>query len=251
MKKDCGDIVRSLGALLVGVVSAAGTAPANADVVILQPTAIGTNMSNGFGANISQLRDQSGLSLGYVSLSTDLNTYVSAGPTHNSSLSNNNWQTGTPPTLGYLDFALGGTYSLERFVLWNLSPLSSSRLNEFQLLASSDSAFTTTTNLGSFATNTTGSGAAVNVEAFTLPATNASFVRLLAISNGALMTSSGVGIGEVAFGVNPAAAVPESSALALVGLVGTMGAAWRVRSARRRGGRRRLNRGAESDEAAF
>ena len=62
-----------------------GLAPAAHADLILQPTAVSTNMGSLQSAVPDNVRNQSGLSAGYTSLVTDFDNYIASNPTHNSS----------------------------------------------------------------------------------------------------------------------------------------------------------------------
>jgi hypothetical protein len=186
---------------LLGLVCLQSAAYADA---ILGATSVTTTMVSGPGYSIDALIDESGLSSTYVSGVTDLSSFLSV--THNSTVTTNDWVSkGQNPTTGNIDFDLGSSVTLDTLLLWNYYPASGVRVVGFTLLASPDSSFTTTTNLGSFTTAPTGTGSAVGLQTFTFAPVTATYIRLEITSNGGATTT---GLGEVAF-ADPDPAAPE------------------------------------------
>ncbi|MFO0953729.1 MAG: hypothetical protein U0835_21750 [Isosphaeraceae bacterium] len=72
-----------------------------------------------------------------------------------------------------MDFNLGGTFSVDRFALWNLGGGGTNNVVGFTLLASPDNTFATTTNLGSFTADPSGSSSTVPLQVFSFAATSA------------------------------------------------------------------------------
>jgi hypothetical protein len=205
-----------------------GLAPAARAGVILQPASASTNMGNFPNFSPDFTRDQSGLSAGYTSGVTDFDAYLASNPTHNSLSGLQAWFSATGTPTGNFDFALGGTFTIQSFALWNRGGDSLFNVRGFELLADDNAAFTSPVSLGSFTANpNTGPGGAVLPEVFTFTPTSAAFVRLRITSNNG---GANTGFGEAAFEVQSSpAAVPEPASLALLaaGGLGLLGYARR------------------------
>jgi hypothetical protein len=207
----------TLAALALAVALLAGPAPAARAGFILQPAAASTDMGTGAGSP-DNTRNQSGLSAGYTSLVTDFDTYIASNPAHNGSPIANDWGSAFGSPTGNFDFALGGTFTIQSFALWNRGQNFSENVWGFELLADDNAAFSSPTSLGTFNANpNTGPTDAVLPEVFTFAPTSAAFVRLVITSNyGKSLTTA---FGEAAFEVQSSpAAVPEPASLALLGL---------------------------------
>jgi hypothetical protein len=120
--------------------------------VILSPSAI---ISNSLGEQnssfqVANLINQSGLSAGFISGTTDFSTYLAGTPTHlnPSSLGNGGWASQSGTTSGTIVFDLGAVYTLHRMALWNDED--SQAIGGFALVISNDLSFATSTSLGSF-----------------------------------------------------------------------------------------------------
>jgi hypothetical protein len=209
-------------------------APAARADVILDPATASTNMGTSPLFSPDNVRNQSGLSTPYTSGVTDFAAYIASNPTHNSNLFANGWGSQNRTTTGNFDFGLGGTFTIDSFALWNFgdSPRSVFVRNVigFDLLASADASFSSTTSLGTFTAHPSNFGPvnAVRPEVFTFAPTTAAFVRMHITSNNG--DPSVTGFGEAAFSAQSPAAVPEPSSLALLSL----GAAALLGYARRR-----------------
>jgi hypothetical protein len=188
-------------------------APYTADgAVILAPVSASTTMGEFFPA--SNAINQSGLSIGYVSLTTDFNDYIAAQPTalHGSA---NVWAAPLKVQSGKFDLALGGTYRVSGLALWNPRINDPSSLRQFNVSLSSDASFSTSETYSGFvASNSLGTPAGAGVQSFYFPTTVASFVRLN-ILNSWSSTSFSVGINEVALRVSP---IPEPTTLISLGV---------------------------------
>ncbi len=204
--------VRALGPLALALALLSGQARAG---VILQPASASTNMGT-FDGSPDDTRNQSGLSAGYTSGVTDFDAYVASNPTHASNDFANDWiSAGGFPT-GNFDFALGGTFTIQSFALWNIGGNEDFNLRGFELLASDDASFSTFTSLGTFDANpNTGPDTAVLPEVFPFAPTSAAFVRMRITSNNGSIFSTG--FGEAAFEVQSSpTAIPEPGTLALL-----------------------------------
>ena len=215
----------ALAVALLGIL-----APVARAGVILQPASASTNMGGSFPPG--NTRNQSGLSAGYTSGVTDFDAYLASNPTHNSLLFANNWISAEGSTSGNFDFALGGTFTLESFALWNLGDGLGDNVRGFELLADDDAAFTSPTSLGTFtAAHNKGPTNATSAEVFTFSPTSAAFVRMVITSNWGGTTFTN--FGEAAFEVQTSpTAVPEPASLALLGAggLGLLGYARRRRA---------------------
>lgn len=192
--------------------------------VILGPAAVSTTIANEPGRTPDLVINQSGLSAGYTSLSTDFDAYIASNPEHNANGTDKAWLSTDSFTSGYLDFDLGGTYVVESMALWNIGGGVKPNLKTFELYASDDASFGTSTLLGSYSAQTgLGQTTANPAEIFAFGPTSASFIRMV------ILTGNGgvnVGFGEVAFEVSSPPAVPEPASLVLLasGLAGTLAA---------------------------
>lgn len=180
---------------------------------IQQPTAASASFPNILGTPARTI-NQSGLSTGYTSGSTDWTTYMGTSPLHNSLPAANVWY-GSGST-GTITYDLGSPLSIESMALWGAGP---EAINAFDLLISSDAGFATFTNVGSFDANNIGSEGARGAQAFNFTPTVGRYVRL---SVNSVDFPGSVSVGEVAFNVN---AIPEPSTLVL-GVVGMLGLLW-------------------------
>ena len=211
--------MRHTAVTLAALALLCGPAPAARADFILDPASASTNAAI-VVASPSHAINQSGLSAPYTSGVTDFAAYIASNPTHNSGPAANSFA-GHNNSLGFtpfnLDFNLGGTFTLDAFALWNFGSNAFVNVVGFDLLASADSSFSSTTLLGSFNANpNTGFGSAVLPEVFTFTPTSAAFVRMRITSNNGFSSTI---FGEAAFSVQAAAtSVPEPSTFALLGL---------------------------------
>lgn len=189
-------------------------APLTRATVLVQPISATTNMGAFPGSSASNTINQSGLSAGYLSAVTEFNSYIASNPTHDSVTNSNIWVSSSGSTVGNFDFALGTTYTIGSFVLWNQGGNENNNIVGFTLLAANNSAFTGATTLGSFTANpNTGQQSAVLPQVFTFTPRQASFVRMQITSNNG--SASFTVFGEAAF---HDVVIPEPSSFALVGL---------------------------------
>ncbi|MFO0953727.1 MAG: hypothetical protein U0835_21740 [Isosphaeraceae bacterium] len=232
MTKTPTSAIVTRAALLIGLALAAPRA-ASAQAVVGAAN-VSTNMGNlNATAVIGNVINQTGLSAGYTSGVTNFATYTGANPTHDSSSTANIWLSANGTTTGNVDFNLGGTFTIDRFALWNLGADTGFNLVGFNLVASPDSSFTTTTSLGSFTAGTSGTQILSPLQVFTFTATATQFVRMQITSNNG---GSFTGFGEAVFRGTAVSAVPEPSTLALGSVLAAAGlgsVAVRRRRARR------------------
>lgn len=188
---------------------------------ILSPTSVYNNTIGTYccGGAATQMINQSGLSAGFTSGATDFDAYIAGNPTH----SRDDFQgwigpAGGPFT-GILDFALGGSYNVERFAMWNTAAGSSANVQSFTLYVSDVANFSSATNIGTFTNPELAGSNPYPVTVFdTLDATG-QFLRLKI--NSYYSNGNVVEIGEVALDVSRGGAgnqVPEPGPLVLVSL---------------------------------
>jgi hypothetical protein len=176
---------------------------------IIDPVSASTNMGTVSPTAIDNVLNQSGLTPGYTSGVTDLNTYLNTNPLHDGLVLNgyppvatddNVWRSAQGVTTGNFDFDLGGSMSIDAYLFWGLGTLAGGRLIPtniagFTLLAADNPSFTNATTIGSFTTDPSGDGdqASVRVQVFAFSnVVTASYVRMEITSND--------GDGETAFG---------------------------------------------------
>jgi len=185
--------------------------------VILSPTSVYNNtIGNYGGVSPAQMINQSGLSAGFTSGVTDFDTYIAGNPTH----MRNDFQgwigPSNGPFTGRLDFALGGSYNVERFAMWNTAAGSTANVQSFTLYLSDAANFSSSTNVGTFTNPQLDSSDPYPVTVFdTLDATG-QYLRLQI--NSYYNNGNVVEIGEVALDVTPGNTVPEPGSMALVSL---------------------------------
>ena len=155
-----------------------------------------------FNTDIGNVIDQSGLSTGYTN-GQDQASYLASNPTHAAPFSGNEFTSnGTGGTSGTIDFDLGSVVNVANLVIWNDD---FAGLQEFDILASLSSDFSSSTNLGSFIGLDRANGVNYPHDLYDFADINARYIRLDVQSS---HDSSVVGLGEVAFGVEASAAVP-------------------------------------------
>ena len=140
---------------------------------MLQPVNVTSNVEN---TPPTALIDQAGLSSGYTSRITNFDTYLALNPTHNGE--NFGWLTSLNVTAAQLTFDLGGLNPIESLAIWN-SGIAVLGIKDFSILASNDSSFLTSVNLGSFtAISPLGTHTATLPQVFSFAPISASFIRL-------------------------------------------------------------------------
>lgn len=199
------------------VLAAASTAQAG---TILSPTAVVSNSMGEFDSqhDIGNVIDQSGLSGGFTSGTTDYSDYLLTSPTHvAASKGGSPWLSNNGNTTGSIVFDLGGFYSIERLAIWQGGStggggISTPRnINGITLEMSTDSAFTSPFAAGSFNVPQDASVSAYPVRDFDLTDSVGRYVRLNITSNHG--DPGLTRFGEIAFDVN---AVPEPSSCFLL-----------------------------------
>ncbi len=167
---------------------------------------------------ITQVFDQSGLSLGYTE-GDDFDAYLAASPTHISTLGTD-VRSIPGITTGSLTFDFGSATTLESLTFWNFFPSSPVATVDFSLEASLTSDFSSSTSLGSF-TRTVASASPTPAEVFSFAPTNAQFVRLNVLSNNG---GPRFAIGEVVFEESQVTeTVPEPTSILGLLLMGGAG----------------------------
>ena len=136
------------------------------------------------GVSPTSVIDQSGLSVGYTSLVTDFDAYISSGVTHEY-IGDGNWfsdQLTTVPLPLNFDFDLGGLYSIEAIALWGDNQPNSSfngptnqSVKDFELLFADNADFISPFSAGLFSYTNSGNTA----EVFGFASTTASHLRMI------------------------------------------------------------------------
>ena len=206
-------------------------APAHAGPIVSAVNAV-VNVGAGGIGSVQNTYNQNGLLNGYFSGSTGYNTYLTGNPQHSWIGNNIEWFTPISAGATYsITYDLGVPLNIDAFALWN----------EESAGASVISMFASSTNLpGSFVPVFGNSTAPNNPDDMNYGPTSYGFAAVTARyfqlqgSNCTLVTQTGLsmcGVGEVAWRVADASAVPEPSVLALFGaaLVG-LGVSTRRRS---------------------
>lgn len=191
-------------ALLVAGSAQAGT--------ILAPTAVvGGNLGEyATQFDYGNMLDQSGLSQNYISGSTDFGTFLS-GPVKHTGADNLSWLSTFGKYSGFIVFDLGAVFNVNQMVLWNGAGGVTASPSSFNVSTSLTSNFSVSQAGGSFAGNMLYTGTV-----YDLANTSARFVRMDIAGN--FGNGCCVAIGDIAFDVTQAAAVPEPGSLALLGL---------------------------------
>lgn len=202
---------------------------------IHQPASASTNMGSFGTFEPVYAHDQSGLTASYTSGVTDFDTFTASTATVGGGASFNTWFSSTSTT-GNFDFDLGGTFTIESFVIWADPQGIGQGVNSFNLVADDDPSFSSPTLLGTFAAadGPGNSNQATNFgQVFTFPPTSAAYVRMEILSNhGSTLTT---GMVEAAFELGTPAPVPTMSGwmqVAFGALLGLGGFAALTRRAR-------------------
>ncbi|MES2759405.1 MAG: PEP-CTERM sorting domain-containing protein [Pseudomonadota bacterium] len=195
---------------LFALAIAAMCATSQAGTIVAASGITSNSMGTLGGYSDAQMINQSGLSRTYVSGVTDFGTYLASGVTHQRGdsygwLSNRTFS-------GAVVFDLGAAYNVSQFVMWNSASGVDASVNGFSLSTSMTSDFATST----FAGNFVGQMANFNSTVYDMTNSTARYVQMTINDN--FGNGCCVAIGDVAFDVTQASAVPEPASLALIGL---------------------------------
>jgi hypothetical protein len=211
--------------LLATIGTALGTAlaaPASA-AVVLSPVHVSPGTTE-LPYMPSLLIDQSGLSAGYVSGSTDFDAYVASAPTH-AAAGINGWKSQAPDNAPWVWFDLGEVYSVDALVFWAPDGSPGSAPAFFDVVAEVDGGYIKVAEDVVVLSPGAGmDGLPQRVDWAPVNARN----LLLQIHCGP--NDASCGLDEVAFRVSPST-VPEPSTLALLPVAGLGLAALRRRRA--------------------
>jgi hypothetical protein len=176
--------------------------------VIIQCKAASTDMGTSVGSPDNVI-NQSGLSVGYTSGTTEFDDYYFSTPGHNSLDNGAIWASGSPFLPGNFDFDLGGMILIESMIIWNCD--NQRAVYGFNLLADDNPTFASPILLGSFLVDNDGPGDRMAPHPLPFAPTLASHVRMEITSNNG-PDPIDVRMGEVAF-----ERVPEPNLLTLLG----------------------------------
>lgn len=207
----CGVEGRSMH-LMSGVAAALMAATVAQAGPMLQPSGASTNMGSFNTFEPIYAINQSGLAAPYVSGVTDFDTFVPSTATVGGGSSFNTWYSAAGNLTGNFDFALGGTYTIGSLAIWADPQGIGQGVNQFNLYADDNAAFSSPTLLGTYAA-ADGTGNATNVgQVFGFAPTSASYVRMEILSNhGSTLTT---GMVEAAFET----VVPEPGVAGVMGM---------------------------------
>ncbi len=198
--------------------------PAHADV-IRSPTSVVLNTMGEYGPNFqdTDVIDQSGLSAGFTSGTSDFDTYLASNPTHEGN-SLHAWYGSLNVVTGSVGYDLGASHSITRLALWNIgnnddipSIPFGSNVRGFEVYTSAVGDFSAETLVGSFVA---GSGSVgflkVGAQVFDVTDSVGRYVRLRITSN--YGATHATGFGELAFATAapPPPSIPEPSTVMLL-----------------------------------
>ena len=187
---------------------------ADAGLVLAPSSVVANNMGN--TSQLDRAYNQAHLSHTYTSGTTDFDTYIAQGVTHDSVPGSSRWRSSNNTTTGNIDFDLGARYRIEQLVMWDGGFLNLEDVNSLTLLISDVSNFSSSTTLGTINLGNPGVlvlDTARTHQLFDLTDASGRYVRFQINSNQGATRSS---LAEFAF---DAVAVPEPSSLAQVGLM--------------------------------
>jgi len=207
--------IKNISLLIVSAVLAVATLNANA------ATIHGATISNSVSKWSSTYRadniiNQRGLHAKYVSGVTDFDSFVAA--TTHSVGAITEWFAPSGTLSEVIEFDLGGLFTVDKIAIWNEDAWGTDTVNIF---ASTDSAFTSATSLGTF--NLTNNPNRTSYLAQVLAGFNPVIAQFLRFEVSGSSTS--VALGEVAFSATEVSAVPLPAAAFLFGpaLLGFLG----------------------------
>lgn len=215
--------IRATAAFTATVLLLAAATPTRAGAM-LQPTAISSPQGS-FDApfDLAQIINQSGLSSAYVSGVTDFGSFT-ASTTHDSLDSANSGftnQDGSGTFPQQFTFDLGAAQSVNALAFWAV--FNNGAVTMFRLFADSDGdpLNGTGAQIGGVYNPLANGGATGPAQVFSFAAVATRYVHLYAddTSGGPLFP----GIGEVAFQIGQAQAVPEPASLAIWAVIGVAG----------------------------
>ncbi len=204
--------IQMLKAALAGLVlSVSGFANAG---LILQANSVSTTMGEWSSTYLaSDAIDQSGLSIGYSSGIDGFDAYLALNPTHIAD--SNTWFSSPGISSGFFDLSLGGSFNISALAFWNESQGNGQGVNLFNLYASNDNSFLSSTFLGAFSATE----GITTAQVFNFSTITTSNIRIEVLSNHG--SNCCTGIMEVAF-EQETTDVPEPSTLAIfaLGIIG-------------------------------
>lgn len=194
---------------LFALAIAALCATSQAGTILAATDVVNNSMGSLTGYSDDQMVNQSGLSSNYVSGVTDFGAFLASGVTHGQG-DHLSWLSNRARS-GSLVFDLGAAYNVSQFVMWNGASGITASVNGFSLSTSLTSDFAISAFAGDYVGHMNNYGATV----YNMTDSMARYVRMNI--NGNFGNSCCTAIGEIAFDVSPAAAVPEPASLALLG----------------------------------
>ena len=206
-----------------------------ASPVILSPTAVTTNTMGTYPCcsyNELDMINRNGLISPFTSGVTDFSAYIATDPQHTVAASGFEWFSPADVTSGTLVFDLGTTYLVDRVAAWADEYAGFGTTNVW---TSTDGIFFTA--VGTFTpTNHPPAGSTITYGAdiALLTVSPARYVRFDILGPQTPREYEGLGIGEIAFSVSPAAtAIPEPSSMMLLAAgIGALARSRRRRTAR-------------------
>ena len=157
-----------------------------------------------------------GQSSGFTSGVTDFNSYIAGNPTHLRDDFQGWIGPAGGPYTGVLDFALGGSYNVQRFAMWNTANGSTANVQSYTLFVSDVADFRSSTDVGTFTNADLSSSSPYPVQVFDSLDTTGQYLCLRINSH--YNNGNVVKIGKVALDIGPGNQVPKPGGLALASL---------------------------------